>query len=364
MVQVRAARDPLQEGIAVHSTVQTWDAAPASLVQISRNGSQLLVEAPQTVYHSNGSLETSYINVYITVDIPGHMGLEELRINTDTLDVQFYNTTSRIVIGRTVVKSQSGNVGTLGLSPGDSLSSRSTIIKLVNGNIKGGFNVLDLLYLGTKSGMVNVDVTPREASPTDPKPAMFVTVTTSGHINVQYPPLSQGASIPSRIYHTRMATKSGSISGRYLLGRETAFRSESGSISTTLLPSFSGSEVASILTDTASGSTDVSVLSPYGNLPPPMKCLSGSHRSKSGRLSLRYPREWEGELSGHTRSGQVDVRGDHVEIIRQTPHDFLARRGTGLGMLEFNTESGSVDIFVGRENTASGLCSAAFKRVL
>ena len=230
-------------------------------------------------------------------------------------------------------------------------SSRDTTIDVVSGSISGTYALRDVLSIKTRSGSINVDVKPRAVDELAPAPADFVAATTSGSIVARFPIFGSVADIPEREYRTRTETNSGAISGTYILGSVSTFKTTSGSITADVLPYSADSYSSSLRTQTRSGHTNVNVLSPFVTGDRALSRLRSSHKSLSSGLTLKYPQEWEGLIAGGTLSGSLTVQGKDVRVLdlKKGPvgTKIRARKGYGQSRLDFSATSGSVDLIVG-----------------
>jgi len=239
--------------------------------------------------------------------------------------------------------------------------SRSTRISTISGSISGHYALLDLLSLSTYSGSVSVSVDPKDADPDSPAPAVYRVSTRSGSIDSRFPLYGR---LPARDYVTDIQAHSASISGTYIHGSESVLRTQSGSITASVLPfpvANSGDEEekpSTLTTESRSGHTSMQLLSPYSHsfldisadkeASRSISKMSSTHTTQSGGLTLSFPPEWEGEIRGEARTGSVNLRGEGVQIIHRghgpIGSSILAKKGNGDSRLGFDAQSGSVDI--------------------
>ncbi|OQO00861.1 hypothetical protein B0A48_13548 [Cryoendolithus antarcticus] len=232
-------------------------------------------------------------------------------------------------------------------------SSRHTIIETTSGSIHGTYALRDLLLLKSSSGSITTTVEPKEADKDYPAPADFIATSNSGSIHTSFPITS--IDLPDRDYRSRIETHSTSISGSYILGSSISFRTSSGSITPTILP-YSWSAYASNLhSESSSGSTTLTVLPAYKSSTSSYEKHGHSvHRilSSSGSMHLRYPEEWEGRITGETRSGSLSLHGENIKIdyagdLPGVGKRVVARNGRGDAHIDFKSVSGSVDLGIG-----------------
>lgn len=342
-VRVYRTDDSLQQPVHVLLEVSSSDPALTRLVKVEQGPSRLAIELPHSVRAPSATPPNPYISVVATVQLPSHASFNIFDVATTALDVHFLpngmGTKPRIAAGSGPDHSLPGTV------PAPLSSSRRNVIKSVSGSIRGTFDLLDLLHLETVSGSIDVRVRPQAASSSDPLPAQFTAVTASGSIKVDFTG-DAVEDVPPRDYLVTVKTLSGSISGRYFLGTRNSLESGSGGISTTLLPVSVFDAWSELHTKSTSGSVRVHVLSSLSGSDKPLSLLRGKHTVGSGSLRLEYPPEWEGEIRGSTASGSVNVHGDNVNVVVDTPSHFLARKGDGDGMIAFDSISGNVGIWV------------------
>ncbi|KAI9751097.1 MAG: hypothetical protein M1815_001375 [Lichina confinis] len=318
------------------------DPALKRLVKVDQGQSRLSIDLPRSVLASSTAPQKPYISVVATIQLPAQASLNTFVIATTALVVH-------CLPNGMGTKAEAEAAFARDRYPPEKvpapLSPRKTIIKSVSGSIRGTFDLLDLLHLEAVSGSIDVTVRPQAASSSDPVPAQFTAVAASGSIKVDF--TGHGVyDVPRRDYLVTVGTQCGSISGQYLLGTRASFSSVSGSISTTLLPVSAADAWSELHTKTTSGSVRVHVLSSLYRKEKPLRLLRGKHSVNSGSLRLEYPSEWEGEIRGSTASGSINVHGDDVNVVVGTPSHFLARKGDGDGVIDFDSVSGSVGIWV------------------
>ncbi|KAK4910987.1 hypothetical protein LTR28_014088, partial [Elasticomyces elasticus] len=90
-------------------------------------------------------------------------------------------------------------------------SSRETRIDVTSGSVSGTYALRDLLSIKTKSGSISVDVVPKSADRTSPRPADFSAISAGGSITARFPITGTGSDIPEREYRTRVQADSGSL---------------------------------------------------------------------------------------------------------------------------------------------------------
>jgi hypothetical protein len=216
----------------------------------------------------------------------------------------------------------------------DHMDLRKRRILTGSQSLSAEFDLLDLLSIHSTSGSLNIGIHPQPADKETPVPAEVSIISQSGSINVDFPTFS----IPEREYHVSISSQSGGIDGSILHGRRTSLATRSGSINVRL---HLAAEESDLQAENGSGSQDITVLNTGKNI----KAMSSTHSSTSGSLNLRYPREWEGMIEGHTLSGSSGFYGGGVDVIRRSKNYVLAKKGNGNSTLRFRTGSGSVNVY-------------------
>ncbi|KAF2098867.1 hypothetical protein NA57DRAFT_76103 [Rhizodiscina lignyota] len=203
------------------------------------------------------------------------------------------------------------------------------------------FDLLDLLSIRSQSGSLNVGINPQPADEENPVPAELLIDSHSGSVSVNFATFNA----PERDYITSIDSHSGSVDGTILHGRKTSIVSHSGRIDLQLPLHGAGNYKSTLSTTTVSGSQAITLLSSTRHAGKSITEISSVHRARSGSLTVRYPREWEGTIEGGTQSGSIRLHGGDIDIIRRSSHDVFARKGNGNSTLNFHTGSGSVDIY-------------------
>lgn len=262
--------------------------------------------------------------------------------------------------------------------------SRRIEVQTISGDINGLFPLLDYLEIGSKSGNIDVSILPHDALTSAPSPASLNIHTASGDIDGRLPLSSNRKpkfTPPPRNYITTVSSASGDISGTYYLGSSSIFETVSGQMKVKVLPILQYGDdpdqdpKAVFTTETISGDTELEILDPmfispitaehptqqdnsaryqpigeedtYRLMPgrgqifsyistarstgKKLRSLRSSHNSTSGEISIRNPPVWEGSVSGRTLTGDVELEGEGLDIIKNKKgyisREFLARKG-------------------------------------
>ncbi|KAK5122293.1 hypothetical protein LTR85_004204 [Meristemomyces frigidus] len=305
------------------------------------------------------------VEIYVKRDIElGDWAISTANLNVKAAEYLFGSKTGLIDSGLRLTNTTTINAikGHVDMSY---WSSRETNIDIVSGSIHGTYALRDILSVRSHSGSIGVTVLPKEADDKNPAPAEFTGISYSGSVHVAFPTLV--SDIPDRDYKTRVESRSSSVSGTYIHGSATSFRTTSGSMQVDVLPYASSASVgksSTLHTESASGSTSLTLLSPtdasgsakYGEpYDGTLAHLHSSHKSASGSLHLVYPPEWSGTIEGWTNSGSVKLKGKDVYTyvggsVGPAGKHLLARKGYGASKVDFRTKSGSVGLRIGEED--------------
>jgi hypothetical protein len=286
--------------------------------------------------------------------------LEHLEIATEHLDIKidpglFPPSYDNLSAGQDQAYYISNTTDFIAVSGGLSAayweSGRETRIDLISGSVSGRFALRDLLSVKTRSGSININVEPKSENPDDPRPASFVAETVSGSIEAIFPISAAIAEIPSRLYHTKIETKSGSVRGDYIHGLNTDILTVSGSIDVNVLPYTAHSTGSWLRTESTGGRIGVNLLPPYEDSQSVIGHLRSVHKTKSGSVHIKYPQQWEGKIEAVTMTGSVNLHGKDVEVLKRwsgpVGAHVVAQKGKASSAMDLGTTSGSVDATIG-----------------
>jgi len=224
-----------------------------------------------------------------------------------------------------------------------SVQANSWDVRSSSGGIAGSWSALNYTSMSASSGAINIKVVPGKGlSNTVSSKSDIVVVSASGRIIVDY---MTPEDIPNRNYHLDIASQSGSISGTFALGDYVKLKTTSGTITATIIPQ-SADNTSRIVTETVSGSQDITVL-PVSKQPSRMlRDLSGRHVSVSGSTKVHYPQTWEGDISASVVSGSLSLAGRDVHVESDNKgvvgRRIRASKGKGNGEVEVQATSGSI----------------------
>ncbi|KAI9838010.1 MAG: hypothetical protein M1819_006164 [Sarea resinae] len=348
-VNVKPAQGETHTPIKIDIQILASDPHLLETLRFESTASTLSLYTPPYIRESNPSSSSECLRVLADIWVAPGLALNELGIATGSLDIRLLEKLDFSVKNTTALTSISGNIHTP--SNAVELNSRTTIIDTVSGTVSGNFELLDLLSVKTKSGTIDIGVTPKKSSASQPAPAEFITKTISGTIKVDFP-IRHNSNIPPRDYRTDVQSVSGSVFGSYLHGTRTKFSTISGTIKASLLAVGPIEDDSYLETFTRSGDTTLNILPPISYGGKPMRHLNANHQSTSATLNLQYPGEWEGEIAGSSLSGSIDVAGKGVKVVRDGKENIIwrnivARKGHGDGEATFKSISGSVSLVVG-----------------
>ena len=218
----------------------------------------------------------------------------------------------------------------------------------MSNSIFGNYRLLDLLDLKTTSGNIDITSSPDAADKDGPdQAAEFVASTMSGDIANTV----SLAAVPSREYITRVSSSSGTISGAYLMGSTTDFRTSSGRMNLVLSPVAYGTYPPSLVTYSASGSQDIEIRASQNKTA--LQTLTLRSDSLSGSVTVRCSADFEGTIEARSSAGRTFVYGPGVTVATNFPQrggmNFAGRyvkatKGSGAGKIFINTASGDVRV--------------------
>lgn len=151
-------------------------------------------------------------------------------------------------------------------------------------------------------------------------------------------------------HRINIRTVSGNIITGVPHGQYTNFSSISGNISTNVKP-FSPDDTTEIYTTSQSGNIDVWLMEPPEEIleqyNPLLKAVS-EHKVVEGKLDLRYPFSWYGDMEGKIEHGALKFDGSWIEELKQNEGYVKAKRGTkGKSHMEAGVGTGALNILLG-----------------
>ncbi|KAL9094454.1 MAG: hypothetical protein Q9165_003304 [Trypethelium subeluteriae] len=345
-----------RHNLEVRLSYRTSDHYTIKHVHYAVTDTSLSIRTPEIARTKKSSSGKPCLGISVTISVAPGVELENLLVNSANFDLNIFAGLDTKILNTTDVTLVRGSLSSF------HLESRKTVIDVVSGDVKGVFALRDLLSISTKSGTVDVSVDPKNASEIYPVPAESVFRSESGSITVGFPTskststlLQKGAvpglwrsgTVPDRDFRTRVTTNSGDVRGIFLHGSSTTLRTSSGSIAASIHPLHAPSEKTTIDTASQSGDTAIDVSAPLFDSDVPLRHLSSSHYTESGKIQLEYPQAWEGDLRGVKGTGHVSLEGRQVEIITETWRSIHAKKGHGQSDLGFHSETGDIQVIVG-----------------
>ena len=268
--------------------------------------------------------------------------LDTLSIEATHLGMQIHSGVNFSVTNMTSISLASGTLDA------SMLNSRQIFLKTTSGSINGRYALSDFLAIDTKTGSVNIDVAPQATVAGSPSPAVFRVNSHSGSMRIDF----ERKHIPERNYQIYLNTTVGSVGGTFIHGSKTEVNSVAGSVTADILPFNSGAFVSTLDTSTHSGQMNVTLRAPYKAKGVPMLGLMSTHRSVSGGVRLKYPKEWQGHIGGTSLSGKLHLQGKELELLSENDtlgkNHVEAKKGDGGSRLVFDTVSGGCDIKIGK----------------
>ena len=283
-----------------------------------------------------------YLTLIVAIKVKPGTRLSTFSIETRHLHIEVAAELDLAVAERSTLDAVSGHVNSP-TAPAKFLS-RKKYIRSVSGGIRGSYTLEDVLSCTTTSGGIHIMVIPKKAGELV-LPAAFSARSVSGHVDV----LFETFDVPERDYRVDVHSGSGGSSGTYIHGSRTSVTSGSGSKRVFIVP-YEGAGDSEIFTDGASGGSDIEVRSPI-KISKTLGALRSTHRSVSGHLSLRYPREWAGTFEGTSVSGSLSADGPGLEVEVGGGPGRKSVSGNskleGKAQLSFSSVSGGARLVVG-----------------
>ncbi|KAI9749881.1 MAG: hypothetical protein M4579_006701 [Chaenotheca gracillima] len=341
----RKASSSKDDKISVDLDVRLSDKSLEENISFEQSDTGVTVKVQQETANGGYRDNRPCISMLVKITIPKQARLDDFNLEAWTLTTRFLSGLD-FAADNILVSAASGDF----YSSTRDVDSRETRIQTTSGDIKGPFNLFDLLSLKSTSGDIDISLTPKPARKgLESTPARLVIETISGDIRSTVS--ASAKKIPPRDYQTDVSTVSGTVTGDGLLGSRTVLTSSSGDLRLKLLP-VSTSDSSAFNTHTQSGDTKIELLEYHGKGAFPT--LVSTHQTTSGEVNLRYPSAWEGTMEGHSISGGVKIHGHGVEVDGYNkPWDWFgtnafktvtAHRGNGDSKTNAHTVSGSIDI--------------------
>ncbi|KKY21361.1 hypothetical protein UCRPC4_g03799 [Phaeomoniella chlamydospora] len=238
-------------------------------------------------------------------------------------------------------------------------------------SVSGRYTLYDLLYIRSITGSISIEIEIPSDWNERSRPSVVDIATSSGSVSINYVDAfgrsigrtgifgsnegddgseeiyfskssSSSASTRQRTLVSSVSSKTGGISGHFLHGNQTTYKTETGSISGTFYPIGPVSEDSYLSTSTTSGSTSLTITDPLQR-----RQMSNADRTQvyhlenlysyhttyaSGSATLKYPGTWSGTVEIKTDgSGSRKASGTGLHIIEETPNRIVASRGHAKG---------------------------------
>lgn len=353
IIRISPASANQKAAIVVVISISTTMDYAITRVNVEETSSGLTLKSPTLERTGRGSGGSCMI-MTATILIRADVDIEDFEIASEHFNIRvdedlFNNGRHLKIRNSTELTTISGDVNIA------YWSSRRTVIDVISGSVTGTYALNDLLSIQTRSGSIMVEVAPKAEDKKSPAPAEFVAKSVSGAIGVNFPIKGSSEHIPPRDYRTHTETNSGSIHGSYILGRTSTIQTVNGAITAEILPYASEDWASNLRTESRTGHTALTLLSPFLNHGHAMRRFHSIHTGNSGGFTLNYPQEWEGMVNGGTKSGSLMIRGKDVEVIRLIEGPGIgkhlrAKKGDSPesgSTLDFSTISGSVQLTIG-----------------
>lgn len=140
---------------------------------------------------------------------------------------------------------------------------------------------------------------------------------------------------------------SGSIFGRFGLGKTLDLESGSGMVAVNITSAPFNEVDGKLTTKTISGGNYVT----FGSILHPRPLIS-THISVSGNVKVHYPEDWQGSAKLESTTGHIGVYGEGTSIVKKkngaTGRFYKAIKGVGKSKAYFGTVSGDIVLAVGK----------------
>ena len=345
--------EEFESDIRVDIDIHLSDPNILPLITWAQVRSALVFKSPSHFASDSSSPSPPCINIIAAIWIKPGLSLEDMEIDTQALSIIIHDGLVLDLRNRLLLSSTVGPIRKPPCNSSISLENRETDIGTVSGSISGCWRLYDVLHIYSNSGSINIDVEPQNGSSTRPLPAIMRIGSNSGSVAVSMPLLDSGRGrvreIPDRDYQTRLESNSGSITAQLIHGSSTDLETNSGSIQARVYPCGPNERTTNLKMETVSGSTKATIFSSLTRPKKPLRNLYGDYKTMSGHMSLVYPQEWEGWVTGQTLSGSMSVLWKAIRVIQDgTPggawRTLRAIKGYGGETLKFNGISGSLTL--------------------
>lgn len=297
----------------------------------------------------NGETPCTAINIVVSIN---SKLFDTLTIDTPRLSGVEFSRDVSLSPQHLIIRT--AGAGRIAKRPGSltSFTPQHIDLRTTDGSIEGAFPLIGETCLATDAGSIDVAVAtpPKHVSNNG---AHFHANSGLGDVHITFP-VQIGSRVPE--YFVQASTGDGHLSGTFIHGAETNLTTVAGNIDADLMPySRVRSTSSLVFTETFLGQTNLNVLDTEQLPDPidPMRWTHSTHKSVSGGMRLKYPRNWAGDMHGraNTLFGSVDVAGPGVDILRADDGTVDARRGVGgKSVMEVDTVSGVCEVLIGGQD--------------
>lgn len=358
-VNIRASTEHLDKNVRADVELHYSDLEVMRDIEFENGQKDLQIYSPS--YVSSTPRTSSNPCVYLVVDlwISPRARLDVLEVQSHNLKIIFHEGLS-LDSDKLKVRTSSGAIS---FPSGNSNSTRTEVksriitISTSSGSVSGTYPLYDILQIGSQSGSISIDIEPKDALKSDPKPAKLDLQSVSGTVNVNTPLLSLSdpailsSSVPDRDYRTSMSSSSGGLHAKLIHGSALTMKASSGSVTATLAPYGDPNHDSHHDIRSDSGSVEVTVLSSLSDPGKALKNFYSTYTCTTGSLGVHYPSEWEGTVEGKVLSGSLSVRWPGIRTVKTGDKygrygwkTFKGVKGDGDGTLGFESVSGSVTL--------------------
>ena len=232
----------------------------------------------------------------MTVWVRPGLKQEQFAVESATLDLIF-EAHHRALADEVIVSSAAGSV----ISRPDMMGEahwRGRNIQIIThaSSINGVFPLYDSLYLETKAGSIDADLTPHEGLNGLETEALLTLRASAGSIHANTPVLESVesgirnttlASIPKRDYKTNNLARAGKVDLKLIHGSHTTIQTSAGPINAELTLWLDPLKQSKITAESSAEPIDITVRDAIAYRNQPLRHLSGDYQFATGSLTLR-----------------------------------------------------------------------------
>jgi hypothetical protein len=326
---------------------------------ITRYGLSSSIPKTEMSLEANATLTLEYtstscveVEVLISMKANTQKHLKTFDIRSEILDINIGESLSWTVDNLTTHTSH-GNTDYEGSRNYEPLITHNVSSSSRTGDIFGYYVATANLALTNDKGRTGVFITPRSNSDVPTSLSSIAAHTGSGpmHISMAW---HDWPMIP-HTHSTHISSQSGVIWAAVPHGRFTNISSDSGAVDAILMPfgTDSADAQSEIHTSVATGDMHVHIYNSARGSPEdgvmvdPLLHTHSRHKVEKGRMRLRYPDSWYGELELAVSKGTLQFDATRLESLKRGGGWVKARRGDGGNFMESWVLEGEIDATIG-----------------